>query len=166
MASTSPPSDEDIGLLSRGAAVAPNAGMPITSFRDLDAWKMSMNFAESVYRVTRLFPEEERYGLRGQARRSAVCIPSNVAEGHQQGAKAFAHYLTISIGSLNECETQLELARRLEMAPDASLSDLLERAKPVGRVLHGLLRSVRQGAGHSRVARPGGDEIRRRDPDL
>jgi four helix bundle protein len=104
---------------------------------------MSMDLVESVYVVTELLPRDERFGLVSQLRRSAVGIPSNVSEGHQQGARAYRRYVTIALGCLAECETQLELARRLKLAPDEKLRAVLDQAKPVGRVLQGLRRSLR-----------------------
>ena len=73
-----------------------------------------MKVAEIVYRATETFPSEELYGLRSQIRRSAVSIPSNIAEGKgRQSDKEFKQFLYIARGSLLELRTQLELSRRL-----------------------------------------------------
>ena len=116
--------------------------VPITSYRDLDDWQLGMTLAEMVYAVTQSFPVEERYGLAAQVRRASVGIPSNVAEGHQMGTRAYRHHVLIALGCQAECETQLELARRLRMAPENDLSNAIDLAARVGRVLHGLVRSL------------------------
>ena len=81
---------------------------------DLDVWKRSMSFVETVYKLSAQFPKEEMYGLTSQIRRAAVSIPSNIAEGaSRQSPKEFVQFLYISLGSLSEVETQLILSQRL-----------------------------------------------------
>ena len=121
---------------------APTHAMSITSYRDLDAWQVGMTLAEAVYDVTENFPVREHYGLAAQLRRSASGIPSNVAEGHQMGTKSYHHYVLIALGGQAECETQLELARRRKMAPEKALQIPIELAARVGKILHGLERSL------------------------
>jgi four helix bundle protein len=116
--------------------------MAINSYRDLQAWQLGMTLAEEVYALTRAFPKEELFGLTSQLRRAAMGIPSHVAEGHQHGTNAYRHYLTIALGSQAECETQLELALRLKFAPAEKINKVKDRAAEVGRVLHGLSRSL------------------------
>src|SRR5687768_9328023 len=116
--------------------------MSIQSYRDLEAWQVGMSFVEAVYDLTRLFPREELFGLTAQLRRAAVGIPSHVAEGQRQSTRAYRHYVFIALGSQAECETQLELARRLRLAPDERIAPVLDLAARVGQVLHGLARSL------------------------
>ena len=116
--------------------------MSITSYRDLDAWQVGMTLAEAVYDATEHFPVREWYGLSAQLRRAASGIPSNVAEGHQMGTRSYRHHVLIALGCQAECETQLELARRRKMAPETDLQVAIELAARVGRILHGLLRSL------------------------
>ncbi len=81
------------------------------NYRDLIAWQKAMDLIEQVYRATASFPKEEVYGLTSQARRSAVSIPSNIAEG--QGRRTtgeFLHQLSVAHGSLRELETQILIA--------------------------------------------------------
>ena len=112
---------------------------PIRSYRDLDAWKLSMKLAEGCYRFTETFPKSELFGLAAHIRKSAVSIPSNVAEGHSRRSRvAFANFVGIAMGSLAELETQIELARRLGMGQEEDAVSLLESAGDVGRILHGL----------------------------
>ena len=82
--------------------------------KDLDVWKKSMDLVVKVYQITQMFPDTERYGLTSQMRRAAVSIPSNIAEGAaRKGDKELVQFLSISIGSLSELETQYLIAIRL-----------------------------------------------------
>lgn len=113
--------------------------MAIRSYHDLDAWKISMDLAEDCYKFTNDFPKSEQFGLASQIRRSAVSIPSNIAEGHNRRSRAaYASFVAIAMGSQAELETQLELARRLGFGPPADATRLLETSADVGRILHGL----------------------------
>jgi four helix bundle protein len=81
------------------------------SYRDLLIWQKSMDLTKLVYQITFSFPKDEIYGLTSQIRRSAVSIPSNIAEGRGRNSnKEFIRFLQISLGSLYELQTQLELA--------------------------------------------------------
>ena len=101
-----------------------------------------MSLAEAVYSLTRKFPPEERYGLTAQLRRSVIGIPSHVSEGHQHRRRAYRHYVTIALGAQAECETQLELARRLRFVSPEEIDPVIELTARVGRILHGLARSL------------------------
>ena len=81
------------------------------SYRDLVVWQKSMELTKKIYTITKDFPKEEVYGLTSQIRRSAVSIPSNIAEGKGRNSdKEFVRFLQISLGSLYELQTQFELA--------------------------------------------------------
>ncbi len=113
--------------------------MPIKSYKDLVAWQKAMDLTEHVYHQSRALPKEELYGLTMQMRRSAVSIPSNIAEG--QGTHAdglFARHLSIAHGSLCELETQLLLASRLGYLKKTCLDAVLAEASEVGRLILGL----------------------------
>lgn len=114
----------------------------IRSFRDLLAWQQAMHLADRVYDLTENVPPRERFGLAYQLRKSAVSIPSNVAEGHQHRRPGYIHHLVIALGSHAELDTQCELAtrRKLIRASDAEALNLL--LAEVGRLTHGLLRSL------------------------
>lgn len=76
--------------------------------KNLEAWKESINLVVDIYKITQQFPKDELYGLTNQIRRSAVSIPSNIAEGcARQTPKETAQFLHISLGSVAELETQL-----------------------------------------------------------
>jgi four helix bundle protein len=115
----------------------------ITSYKDLTAWRKSMALAGECYRLTGGFPVAERYGLSAQMRRAAVSIPSNLAEGHNRRSRnAFANHVGIALGSQAELETQLMLAVSLGFATEDNAKPVLEHASEVGRLLHGLVRSL------------------------
>ena len=109
----------------------------------LDAWKEAMTLVSTVYRATQSFPKEELYGLTSQLRRSAVSIPSNIAEGAaRRGAREFSQFLNIAMGSISELETQLLIAVDLGYLPnDAPAFALLER---VSKLVHGLNEHVKR----------------------
>ena len=114
------------------------------SYRDLIAWQKAMDLVEMVYRATRDWLKDELYGLTNQVRRSAVSVPSNVAEGKGRiGINEFMHHLSIAHGSLCELETHLMIARRLAYVDEPTLQPLLSQAAEFGRLIHGLIRGLR-----------------------
>jgi len=121
----------------------------ILSFRDLIAWQKAMLLAELIYDVTDRFPHRERFGLAYQMRKSAVSIPSNIAEGHRRKTPGYVHHLEIALGSHGELDTQCELAtRRLFIKPTDRIKVEALLAE-VGKLTHGLLRSLRPAADSS-----------------
>ena len=79
----------------------------VADLKDLVAWQVAMDFAEAVYRATRRFPNDERFGLRMQLRRAGVSVASNIAEGHGRvNRRDYARFVLIARGSLKEAETQ------------------------------------------------------------
>jgi len=82
----------------------------MSSYRDLKVWQQSFELAKIVYAITDQLPPEEKFGLMSQAQRSAVSIPSNIAEGQQRNSdKEFRHFIGIARGSAAELSTQLML---------------------------------------------------------
>lgn len=79
----------------------------VHNYRDLIVWQKAMAFAKEVYRLSKGFPGDERYGMTSQIRRAALSVPSNIAEGHARQGRKFRHFLSIARGSLAEVETQL-----------------------------------------------------------
>ena len=118
--------------------------MAAQTFRDLDAWKLGMEYVLAIYALTEKFPRDERYGLTSQLRRAAVAIPSNISEGHPQGSRTYLRYVVIALGSIAECETQVEIARRLNYASPADVASSDAIAGDLRRVLFGLRRSLRR----------------------
>jgi four helix bundle protein len=83
----------------------------MSTFRDLWIWQKSMTIVTEIYQLTSLFPKEENFGLTSQIRRSAISIPSNIAEGYgRDGKNDYLKFLNIGISSLFEMQTQLEIA--------------------------------------------------------
>ena len=83
------------------------------NFRKLDTWLDGVELADTIYTLTASFPKTEIYGLSSQMQRAAVSVPSNIAEGSCKGSdRDFARFVSISLGSLFELETQIEIAYR------------------------------------------------------
>ena len=114
------------------------------SFRDLLSWQKAMALVTEIYRATAGFPRDEMYGLTCQVRRSAVSVPSNIAEGKGRfSKKEFGHFLSNARGSLCEMQTQLEIARNLGYLPEARFDELDQQSREVGRMLNGLMKALR-----------------------
>ena len=113
------------------------------AYKNLQAWQHAMDLVEEVYRATKSFPNEEKFGLTSQMRRAAVSMPSNVAEGFcRRRTRAYAHHVSIALGSQAELETCLELAGRLAYLTGAELNRVTQSIGTVGRLLSGLHRSL------------------------
>ena len=105
---------------------------PVNSYRDLVVWQKSMDLVESSYRLVKLLPREEIYGLSSQIRRAAVSVLSNIAEGYgRKSRNSYAHFLSISQGSLKELETHLLLCQRLQFVGQAAVEIVLEQCDQV-----------------------------------
>lgn len=87
--------------------------MEVKSYKDLIAYQRSYELVKLVYLITKGFPKEEIYGMTSQMRRSAVSVPSNIAEGYMRGSKEYIQFLKIALGSCAELETQLSLSQDL-----------------------------------------------------
>lgn len=86
----------------------------VENFKDLIVWQRAMELVEDVYRLTKLLPQDEKFGLVSQMRRCGVSIPSNIAEGKKRKSKAdFVQFLRIADGSAAELETQLLIAAKV-----------------------------------------------------
>ena len=115
----------------------------LKSYRELEVWKKSIDLVEQIYRASKGFPPEERFGLTSQVRRAAVSVPSNIAEGAARtGTGEFLQSLSVASGSLAEVETQVIIANRLEMLPQGEKEALLAQADEIGKMLGGLKRSL------------------------
>jgi four helix bundle protein len=109
---------------------------------DLVAWQVSVDLVKMLYQTTEAFPSKEAFGLTSQIRRSAVSVPSNIAEGAARATKReFAHFLIMARGSLSEIDTQLTIAKSLGyIGDDRELQEVLDR---VFGLIGGLLKSVK-----------------------
>ena len=119
--------------------------MAIESYRDLHVWRLGIELAEEVYRLTRCFPKSELDGLVSQMQRAGVSVAANIAEGHaRDSTKEFLHHISIALGSLAEVETFLELAERLGYRASAATKPVLAQCTQEGRMLHALQRQVKK----------------------
>jgi four helix bundle protein len=109
--------------------------------KDLLIWQKGMVLAKLVYRVTQIFPGEERYGLTSQLRRAAVSVPSNIAEG-QARRDEFLHFLSIAEGSLAELETQLLLSTELAYCTPADAESALREIDELQKMIGALKRKL------------------------
>ncbi len=113
-------------------------------YQRLVAWQKAMDLVEVVYQESQMWPREEAYGLTSQARRAAISIPSNLAEGHgKSGSREFAHHVSIAYGSLCELETQILIAQRLGYSDTDATARLVSSTTEVRRITRGLLHSLR-----------------------
>jgi four helix bundle protein len=118
--------------------------MSVSSFRELRVWQLGMEVAEKIYRLTADFPKSETYGLSSQMRRSAISIPSNIAEGQgRDSTKEFLHFLAIAFGSICELETQLLLAHRFSYLSDQDLQTILVTLTATSKTTRGLQKSLK-----------------------
>ena len=116
----------------------------IKSFRELRVWQQGMELVEEVYRLTERFPGHEVYGLTSQMRRSAVSIPSNIAEGHvREHIKEYLNHLSMAQASLAEIETQIEIAVRLKYVPQEPSKVMLEKSTSLGKQPHALRKALK-----------------------
>lgn len=118
--------------------------MKLRSYRELKVWQRAMDVVEQVYTLTEGFPDSERYSLTQQIRRTAVSIPSNIAEGNaRRSTKDYARFMSIAIGSLAELETQIEIASRVDYLGDEQASGLHSELVEIGRMLRAIESKLR-----------------------
>ncbi len=119
----------------------------ISSYKELVVWQKSMALVTEVYAATAKFPREELFGLASQLRRSAVSVPSNIAEGKgHRSDREFAHFLFHARGSLLELQTQILIAQELQYLPEGRGQQMRELASEVGRALNALINSLSKSA--------------------
>jgi four helix bundle protein len=129
-----------------GRRVSESASQPLAAprtrhFRDLTVWQKAMARAKSVYAATEAMPMKEQFGLTSQMRRSAVSIPSNIAEGHGRSTdRSFAVFLSQARGSLYELQTQMQLAAELGFLQREVAQPLLAQGEEVARLINGLMK--------------------------
>jgi len=110
------------------------------TFKDLKAWQRSMDLAVAIYEVTASFPNEERFALVDQMRRSAISVISNIAEGYGRGTdKDLTHFLYMARGSANELSAQIELSKRLRYVSDDVFAKLDAQCIEVSKMLSSLI---------------------------
>ena len=119
--------------------------MALQSYQELKVWQRGMDLVVECYEVSKQLPATERYALARQIRRSAVSVPSNIAEGYgREHLGEYVRFLSIANGSLKELETQILIARRLAFITNVDCEPILRQAAEVGRMLTVLRRKLRQ----------------------
>ncbi len=114
------------------------------NYKDLKVWEKAHHFTVEVYRITKPFPKEEIYGLTSQFRRAASSIPANIAEGCGKNTNNdFANFLNISLGSSNEAEYFILLAKDLNYLSLPDYETLIKLINEIKAMLIGLIGKVR-----------------------
>ncbi len=110
----------------------------IKTFRDLKVWEKAHNLVLNIYKTTRHFPREEKYGLVTQLRRAAVSIPTNIVEGFKRKSKReYAYFINIADGSLEETKYHIILAKDLGYIKEDKFNKLMELCDEIGKMLFG-----------------------------
>lgn len=112
-------------------------------FRKLDVWVQALLFVKKVYTITQAFPYKERYGLVSQMNRSAISIPSNIAEGCSRKTSAdFSRFLEIALGSSFELETQIEVSYLVTYLNIDEYASLLQELHTIEKRINALKISI------------------------
>lgn len=115
------------------------------TYREFIAWQKAMAFVTDVYKLTHQFPKDELFGLTSQIRRSAVSIPSNFAEGFgRKGNNEFVRFIRISIGSLYECQAQLEISKNIGYLNSKDFELVFDQSREIEALLRGLEKKLDQ----------------------
>ena len=110
--------------------------MTIESYRDLNVWRLAIDLAVASYDITKRFPKDERFGLVSQARRAAVSVGANIAEGHGRAHRGdYLRHLSISRGSIKELETHMIIAYRLRYLDRPEVRTFLRKTDQISRML-------------------------------
>jgi four helix bundle protein len=117
--------------------------MTIYSYKQLIVWQRALELVVSCYELTNCFPKDERFGLVSQMRRSAVSIPSNIAEGRSMRTKnEYIRFLKIAYGSGAELETQIEIAKRTAIAKSQDTLQTEDLLEEVMKMLNVMIRKL------------------------
>ncbi|MBZ9779419.1 four helix bundle protein [Psychroflexus sp. CAK8W] len=112
--------------------------------KELDVWKVSIDLVTLVYKLTEAFPKSEHYGLVNQMRRSAVSIPSNIAEGSGRNSwKELHQFIGYAIGSAAELDTQIIIAKNLKYIDDKTVHEVFEILEKTRKLLSGYKKYVK-----------------------
>jgi four helix bundle protein len=121
-----------------------NNKRPVESWKDLEVWKASHSLVVKVYEITKGFPNDERFRLTDQICRAATSVPTNVAEGKGRNSlREYLQFLSIARGSVEEVKYLLLLCKDLGYISGSTYAALTEEYDHVGRMLNGLMKSLR-----------------------
>ncbi|MBW2740178.1 MAG: four helix bundle protein [Deltaproteobacteria bacterium] len=115
----------------------------VKSYKELTAYQKAYQLVVLIYKMTSSFPKAELYGLTSQMRRSAVSIPSNMAEGYMRGSKEYTQFLKIALGSAAELETQLSLSKDLGFCGDGIFNEVYGLNQEVIKLLRTYIKKMR-----------------------
>lgn len=117
----------------------------MNSYRDLIVWQKSMTLVTLIYKILEYFPDDEKFALSMQIKRSSISIPSNIAEGYGRNyRKDYSRFLQIARGSLFENQTQLELAKNLSFINEENLKEIKELSIEVEKMLNSLINKLEE----------------------
>lgn len=117
--------------------------MKLNSYKDLIAWQKALVLVKEVYKLTRTLPENEKFNFVSQLNRSALSIPSNIAEGWGRESKgSFTNFLKIARGSLYELETQIIILKEVELVTDDYTTSILDLITEEIKILNSLIKSI------------------------
>lgn len=115
----------------------------LKNYKELKVWQKAYKLCLEVYRVSSGFPKDERFGLTSQIRKSAVSVPSNIAEGYGRKTKPdYIKFLYIAYGSICELETQIMLSGDLNYIDKAFFNETMKATNEVERMLKALMNSL------------------------
>ena len=115
----------------------------INDFKDLKIWQKGMDIAEKCYFLTKIFPQDELYGMVQQIRRSAASVPANIAEGYGRRSTAeYIRFLNIAQGSLNELETHIILSQRVGICSQTDIEPIIPSLKEESRMIIALIKKL------------------------
>jgi|SRR3989344_4166529 len=115
----------------------------IASFVDLKVWQLGHRVVLSVYKITKLFPKEELFGLVSQLRRAAVSMTSNIAEGFSRSsAREKAYFYSIALGSVTEVQNQLLISKDLGYFDETRYIEISKELVEIHKMTNGLIKSV------------------------
>ena len=113
------------------------------SYRDLIVWQKSMDVVTLIYKLVKQFPDDEKFGLISQIKRSSVSVPSNIADGYGRNyTKDYIRFLNIARGSLYEMQTQLQVALNLDFIVEEDLNEINSLSVEVEKMLNSLINKI------------------------
>ncbi len=117
--------------------------MIVKDYKELDVWKKGIEIVDLVYEITAFFPDKEKFGLISQMQRSAVSIPSNIAEGFaRQHTKEYKQFLFVALGSCAELDTQANITQRRNYINEELIEKLMRDINHESRMLMNLIKAL------------------------
>lgn len=117
----------------------------VKNYRELKVWQRSFALANTTFKITENFPQQQRFGLATQMQRSSVSVPSNIAEGFNcRSTKEYLHFLSIALGSLAELKTQTMIASAQGFILEQMADNLLQEMDEIGKMLRVLMQRLQE----------------------